>query len=453
MKKVFRITTLISMMLIASIAWSEIINKVIYVPEDYDTIQEGIDAAVDWDVVVVADGTYTGDGNKNLDFKGKTITVTSENGPGNCIIDCEDDGRGFDFHSDEGEHSVVSGFTIQNGYVYKEVGGGIRCESASPTIAHNIIRWCNPHGHGAGISCYYGASPMITNNTITKNMAGPAGDYSGGGIVCAHASSPIIMNNIITKNSSAYGGGIRCIEGSAPTIANNLIAGNSGQGGGISCDNSSPTIINNTITQNSGWGGGIESWESSPIVLNTIVWDNSSPQILEVVGSISVTYSDVQDGWPGEGNIDADPLFVAPGGGDYHLNDYSPCIGAGMMTPDVPETDFDGEPRPNPLGSNPDMGADENPLAEPLLYGSIFGHVTDLLVGNPIESAFVIAIDTATKDKYIALTDENGDYEISDLISGAYWVYCTKKDYRPGLKKVEVVAGEETMVNFRLRRK
>ena len=48
---------------------------------DFSTIQEAIDAAVDGDAVLVAPGTYTGDGNRDIDFKGKAITVRSENGP------------------------------------------------------------------------------------------------------------------------------------------------------------------------------------------------------------------------------------------------------------------------------------------------------------------------------------------------------------------------------------
>ena len=68
----------------------------IRVPADQPTIQAGIDAAVDGDTVLVADGTYTGEGNQDIDFKGKAITVQSENGAENCIIDCEDYSvRGF----------------------------------------------------------------------------------------------------------------------------------------------------------------------------------------------------------------------------------------------------------------------------------------------------------------------------------------------------------------------
>jgi hypothetical protein len=87
---------------------------------DYLTIQEGIDAAQDGDEVVVCDGVYTGEGNKNLDFAGKAITVRSASGPENCIIDCENDGRGFYFHSGETSEAVVDGFSITKG---RQAGG------------------------------------------------------------------------------------------------------------------------------------------------------------------------------------------------------------------------------------------------------------------------------------------------------------------------------------------
>jgi hypothetical protein len=116
---------------------------------DYLTIQEGIDATQDGDEVVVCDGTYTGAGNRDLDFHGKAITVRSANGPEDCIIDCEgsepDPHRGFKFHRGETIASVVDGFTIQNGYAPYEsacgtVGGGILCmDSSNPTISHCVI--------------------------------------------------------------------------------------------------------------------------------------------------------------------------------------------------------------------------------------------------------------------------------------------------------------------------
>ncbi|MHC4477244.1 MAG: choice-of-anchor Q domain-containing protein [Planctomycetota bacterium] len=96
-----------------------------HVPTEYETIQAAIDAARDYDTVVIEPNTYSGDGNRDLDFKGKVITVRSidPNDPnivGATIIDCngneEDPHRGFYFQSDEDANSVIEGLTIINGY-------------------------------------------------------------------------------------------------------------------------------------------------------------------------------------------------------------------------------------------------------------------------------------------------------------------------------------------------
>jgi len=437
MKKYF-ITTMILGVLIATVAY----GTIIHVPGDQPTIQAGIDVAVDGDTVLVADGVYTGDGNKNLDFGGKAITVTSENGAENCIIDCEGDGRGFYFYRGEGEASVVSGFTITNGNVTNFGGGIYCCDNSSPTITNNTITG-NSASYGGGIYCCDNSSPTITNNTITGNSGS-----LGGGIYCKDNSSRTITNNTITENSAYDGGGIYCCE-SSPTITNNTITGNSAgrYSGGIHCHAySSPTITNNTITENSAYeyGGGISCWDySSPTITNTILWNDSPQEIYLFSSSITVTYSDIQGGgWPGIGNIDADPLFVDPENGDYHLLAGSPCIDAG--TPEgAPPDDIEGNPR----DEFPDMGAYEY---QGVGTGSINGKVTDM-VGNPIKWALVIAVLGEIKVKTFA--DSEGYYEIPDLESGIYWVLCIKKDYKVGIRKAEVVSGEETTVNFKLRKK
>ncbi len=86
-----------------------------YVPDDYSTIQEAVDASWGGDTVVVRAGVYTGEGNKNI-LIDKILTVKSESGPEDTIIDCEGDGRGFHFSNVTNE-TVLDGFQIINGYV------------------------------------------------------------------------------------------------------------------------------------------------------------------------------------------------------------------------------------------------------------------------------------------------------------------------------------------------
>jgi hypothetical protein len=158
----------------------------ILVPLDFPTIQEAIDAAVDGDRVLVAPGTYV----ENINFLGKGITVTSEEGPEVTIIDGNQAGSVVTFDSGEGLASVLSGLTITNGQALYPGGGGILCNESSPTI----------------INC------KIVNNSSTVG--------GGGGISCwGSSSSPIITNCIISENSSIIGGGIFCYY-SSPTISN-----------------------------------------------------------------------------------------------------------------------------------------------------------------------------------------------------------------------------------------
>jgi hypothetical protein len=110
----------------------------INIPGDFPTIQGGIDRSQDGDTVLVADGIYAGDGNKNIDFEGRGIVLISENGPENCIIDSEENGRGFIFQSGENTDAVLSGFKIINGK-NASLGAGIKLSDNSNPIIENCI--------------------------------------------------------------------------------------------------------------------------------------------------------------------------------------------------------------------------------------------------------------------------------------------------------------------------
>jgi len=347
---------------------SPVFAATIHVPADYPTIQAGIDAAVNGDTVLVADGTYTGAGNKDIDFGGKAITVQSENGPGNCIIDCEDSGRGFYFHTSEGEGSVLSGFTIKNGH--EDFGGGILCEDTSPQIDGCVIRDSIADSGGGGIAFTgYQASPTIKNCFIRMNRAS-----GGGGIYIAHldpnATNPNIDNCTILENTATNEGGGIYIFGNTgrqkPLCSNSIIRGNSAvNGGGIFCCYFSSTFVNCLIAQNtaSASGGGIYSVgdPSKPAFINCTICDNTAAMngggtISAIDGTYTdciifsnspnqlgtgfhgvLTYSDIEGGYEGTGNIDAGPLFADD---DYHLQPGSPCVNAG--DPNAFFNDFDG---------------------------------------------------------------------------------------------------------------
>lgn len=80
------------------------------------TIQAGVDVTKDRDTVLVADGTYAGPGNVKISLRGRAITLRSENGPENCIVNCGLAKKipGFEINMGEGRDTVLEGFTITN---------------------------------------------------------------------------------------------------------------------------------------------------------------------------------------------------------------------------------------------------------------------------------------------------------------------------------------------------
>ena len=216
--------------------YSEVIRVSHSGPADYSTIQAAIDASTNGDVVLVAPGTYTGDGNRDIDFKGKAITVKSEKGPRSCIIDCQasryDRHRGFYFHNKESRDSVLDGFTITGGN--KESGAGIVCfYRSSPTIRNCVIVG-NVGNVGAGI-CLGDSDALVSNCIIAGNLvrveSALFNDVGGGGLSCA-IGHPVVQNCTIYGNQSGFGGGVQCRDGRTTAVfVNCILAGNKASSG------------------------------------------------------------------------------------------------------------------------------------------------------------------------------------------------------------------------------
>jgi hypothetical protein len=336
----------------------------------FATIQKGIDSAEDGATVAVLPGTYTGAGNRDLDFKGKPITVRSEN-PNDpnvvaaTIIDCNgtagDPHRGFYFHSGEDANSILDGFTITNGYGPNEpfgasaysAGGAIYCISSSPTIRNCVFANNYSHYWGGAVHCD-NSSAVFSECTFKENVS-----FDTGGGLYNRISSITVTNCLFTDNSAAAGGGMYNIDGTS-TVKNTIFVGNSAAiaGGGLRNKRVASTIANCTFFDNQSPAGGAvhNVLTEGTTIANCILWDNPDT---EIEGDAEVTYCDVKDGWPGEGNIDADPCFAEPNTGDYHLLSESPCIDAGdpNHVAYAGETDLDGHPRI--LDGRIDIGADE----------------------------------------------------------------------------------------------
>jgi len=237
----------------------------------FDSIQEAIDvASFETGCIVVLPGTYTGDGNRDISFRGKLITVRSidpsdSHVVATTVIDCQgteaEQHKGFVFNKGESAQSILSGLTITNAY-------GL---------------------YGGGIHCFGNSSPTISRCVLKNNAA-----VKGGGGLCNYFGSPMVINCIFTGNTAESGGGL--YAATSVRLVNCTIAGNSATEGGAMYNLS----------------GALE-------VVNCVIWNNEPSEVHIVDGTVSVTYSDIQGGFTGKGNIDADPLFADPANGDYHL--------------------------------------------------------------------------------------------------------------------------------------
>jgi parallel beta-helix repeat protein len=291
----------------------------IHVPTQQPTIQAGINAASNGDVVVVAPGTYV----ENINFSGKAITVKSSNGAKVTFIDGNNAASVVTFESAEGLSSVLKGFTLENGSTTQQ-GGGIFIYNSSPTIIDNVVTQNTAAAGGGGIEAEF-SSALIEGNTISNNsqVLGYSGG-SGGGIEISGAGSTQFIGNTVENNNwtSAEGGGIALFAAGTPTLENNIIRGNAAydEGGGLYIVNASNALIvqnliyGNTASQGSGIYFLVPYSYAGPVLVNnTVVGTSSSSEGSAVYASgydDQVTfYNNLLIGASGTNGLYCDPTY------------------------------------------------------------------------------------------------------------------------------------------------
>ena len=262
------------------------------------------------------------------------------------------------------------------------IGGGVHVNNDSAAvIAGNRIEG-NSFGpwvprYGAGVYVGGGCEVDVVDNRIAGNLA-PGSSSRGGGL--CFLGTGTIARNVLEGNYSGGSGGGMHINGPSITVQDNVLVGNraaTGAGvrldGGFAGEISHLTIAGNAATEQ---GGGVLINSAAATMHGCVVWGNTAPADEQIAlggnGAVAVRYSDVQGGEPGDGNLNADPLFVRPpddGGdgwgvgdnddyGDLHLTADSPCLNAGDPGRDCTGLcDVDGDPR-GAYGCA-DVGADE----------------------------------------------------------------------------------------------
>ncbi len=376
----------------------------LYVPGDYSSIQAAIDEAVSGEnQIEVAPGTYY----EAINFNGKAVRLYSADGRDATTIDATGlDASVVTCTSSEGSGTILEGFTITGGNGVS--GGGMYNFFSSPTVTNCTFSSNKAFNRGGGMCNYGGTNPTVTNCIFSGNSAHYGGGmhnstssptvtncnfigntgYTGGGMSNEFYSDSIVTNcTFISNTSGGRGAGMMNFYYSSPTVTNCNFSKNYVvyTGGGMSNEKNSNSIVTNcTFSDNTSGksvAGGMHNEASNPTVTNCILWGDTPDEIVDTqFAAPIVTYSDVQGGYEGTGNIDADPMFADA---DGRLLASSLCIDAGndAAVPSGVTTDLDGNPRIQ--GACVDMGAFEV-LADPemMLAGLALFIMDEVDAGN-----------------------------------------------------------------------
>jgi fibronectin type 3 domain-containing protein len=283
----------------------------------FRTIARALQEAAEFDTVEVGPGTYSGPGNRGLDFGGLPLVLRSVDGPGATIIDCENQGRAFEFTSGEGGETQVIGFTVRNGNVGDD-GGAVYLENSSPQF------W----------------------NMIFEFNQAPSGS---GGAVFATNSFAQFANCVFRGNYAQSAGAVYIMGGDVGF-------------------NFCTLVENDALTS-----GAVAVEDGYSLIENSILWYNSTvyPEIVTFgTGAAEVRYSNVMGGYDGPGNTNGRPGFIDGPAGNYHLEPWSPVIGR-ADTLKLVDFDIEGNARTVSDTTWPDLGAYEHTLAAPDTSGFI----------------------------------------------------------------------------------
>jgi hypothetical protein len=260
----------------------------------YATIQDAIDAAGNGMTIRLLDGTYTGDGNRDLDAQGKTIVIESVSGnAAACRIDCAADPehphRAFVFSSAETPGTVVRNLTLAGGS-HPDGGGGIFIDNASPTIDGCIITECTTGLRGGGALCV-GGGAIFTGCMFLDNQA----SAGGGGLAAGNSACQIMVNGCTfyaNESPEDLGAGIQ-VESDASFSMDRTIVAFSATGQALHFAGTGPAP---TLTCSDLFGNPGGDWVGA------------------FAGQLGVS-----------GNITADPEFCDAAAGDFTIRASSPC--------------------------------------------------------------------------------------------------------------------------------
>ena len=330
-------------------SWTAATNDLLWAQNTAQKIQSTYGTATD---VWVAAGTYFGDtsltsqnafsmmeginvyggfaGNEPADYD-----LSQRNFDANTtILDGQNARRVLNQPSSFTQSTLWDGFTIQHGYAHSDyssddLGGGARL-LRNGGLSHCVVKNNSAYEGGGVYACW---SPCIVSNCLISNNTAT---HSGGGIEAWYAT---VTNSTVVRNTSANGAG--------------------------------------------AWGN------SGTLLVNNLVWGNGTTPSNNVAGDLVCSYSAIEGGWDGTGNIALSdfnpPLFVNPSAisgypngtenDDWHLQAGSPCINRGDNTAATDNYDLDGTTRIK--RDTVDMGCFESdyyssPLVQPNYSGIVY---------------------------------------------------------------------------------